>query len=133
MTGSHRAPRGGSRAAAREARRQQARRRNKMIDAGAAVLVLLGGGGVVAVNAFGGGGSPGDAKSSATDDKSSGADTLADAKVLIDGPTAKPLTSTGNWAVSSTADGSSAPDKSFVCQSQRFADPAGVRTWVRTF
>jgi hypothetical protein len=104
-----------------------------MIGAGAAALVLLGGAGVVAVNAFGGGGSPGDAKSSATDDKSSGADTLADAKVLIDGPTAKPLTSTGNWAVSSTADGSSAPDKSFVCQSQRFADPAGVRTWVRNF
>ncbi|HET6298726.1 MAG TPA: hypothetical protein VFG33_35480 [Kribbella sp.] len=133
MTGSHRAPRGGSRAAAREARRQQARRRNQMIGAGAAVLVLLGGGGVVAVNAFGGGDSPGDAKSSATDDKSSGADTLADAKVLIDGPTAKPLTSTGSWAVASTADGSSASDRSFVCQSQRFADPAGVRTWVRNF
>ncbi|WP_432946064.1 hypothetical protein ACQPXM_07240 [Kribbella sp. CA-253562] len=134
MSGSHRAPRGGGRAAAREARRQQSRRRNQMIGAGAAVLVLLGGGGIAAVNAFGGDDSPGDAKAGNPDDTKGGdKDQLADAKVLIDGPAAKSLSATGSWAVATTADGSSAPDKSFVCQVQRFADPAGVRTWVRTF
>lgn len=106
-----------------------------MIGAGAAVLVLIGGGGIAAVNAFGGDDSPGEAKSSAPDDKPADGDAnlLADAKVLIDAPTAKPLTSTGTWTISGTADGSSAPDRSFVCQAQRFADPAGIRTWVRTF
>jgi len=133
VSGSHRAPRGGSRAAARQARRAQARRRNQLIGAGAAVLLLVGGGGIVAVNAFGGGGSPG-AKSSAGDDRPSGdSNLLSDGKALIDAPTAKSLTPAGTWAISATADGSSAPDKSFVCQSQRFADPAGVRTWVRNF
>jgi hypothetical protein len=131
VSGSHRAPRGGSRAAARQARRAQARRRNQVIGAGAAVLLLVGGGGIVAVNAFGGGDSPG-GKASAGDDKPSG-DLLSDAKALIDAPTAKTLTPAGTWAISATADGSSAPDKSFVCQPQRFADPAGIRTWVRNF
>ncbi|MGC4942393.1 hypothetical protein [Kribbella sp. DT2] len=136
MSGSHRAPRGGGRAAAREARRQQSRRRNQLIGAGAAVVVLLGGGGIAAVNAFGGDDSPGDSKSSSPDDSQGGGgdeNALADAKVLIDGPAAKPLTASGSWAIAATADGSSAPDKSFVCQAQRFADPAGIRTWVRTF
>ncbi|ADB30377.1 hypothetical protein Kfla_1274 [Kribbella flavida DSM 17836] len=104
-----------------------------MIGAGAAVLVLLGGGGIAALNAFGGDDTPSDAKSSAPDDNGGGdKNLLADAKVLIDAPTAKPLTTTGSWAVAGTADGSNAPDKSFVCQAQRFADPAGIRTWVRT-
>ncbi|TWD81857.1 hypothetical protein FB561_2981 [Kribbella amoyensis] len=134
MAGSHRAPRSGGRAAAREARRQQSRRRNQIIGAGAAALLVLGGGGVAAVNAFGGGEAqespkPGAAKGGEQKDQN----LLADAKVLIDGTAAKPLTTTGAWAVAGTADGSSAPDKSFVCQAQRFADPAGVRTWVRTF
>lgn len=133
MSGSHRAPRGGGRAAAREARRQQSRRRNQLIGAGAAVVLVLGGGGVAAVNAFGGDDSPGDSKSSSPDADKGGENALADAKVLIDGPAAKPLTATGSWAIAATADGSSAPDKSFVCQAQRFADPAGIRTWVRTF
>ena len=135
MTGSHRAPRGGSRAAAREARRRQARRRNQLIGAGAAVVLLVGGGGFAAVNAFGGDDSPGNARSSSPDDSPSGGDSnvLSDAKALIDGPTAKPLTSSGTWTISGTADGSSAPERSFVCQSQRFADPAGIRTWVRNF
>ena len=97
-------------------------------------MLLVGGAGIAAVNAFGGGGSPVGTKSSATDDKtSSDSNLLADAKALIDGPTAKTLTTAGAWAVSGTADGSSAPDRSFVCQPQRFADPAGIRTWVRTF
>jgi hypothetical protein len=134
MTGSHRAPRGGSRAAAREARRRQTRRRNQLIGAGAVVVLLVGGAGIAAVNAFGGGGSPASTKSSTTDDKPSGdSNLLADAKALLDAPTAKTLTTAGAWAVSGTADGSSAPDRSFVCQPQRFADPAGIRTWVRTF
>src|SRR5215207_8753001 len=127
MTGSHRAPRGGRRAAAREARRQRARRRNQLIGAGAAVLVVVGGGGIAAVNAFGGDDSPVDAKSAGS------SKLLGDAKVLLDGPAAKPLSATGAWTVAGTADGSSAPDRSFVCQSQRFADPAGIRTWVRNF
>ncbi|WP_433166099.1 hypothetical protein [Kribbella sp. CA-247076] len=131
MAGSHRAPRGGSRAAAREARRQKARKRNQTIAAGVAVVVLVGGGGVAALNAFGGDDGSGP-KSGATDDRSSDAHLLADAKVLLDATTAKPL-GAGAWAVTKTADGSSAPERSFVCQSQRFADPAGLRTWVRTF
>ncbi|MEV6282605.1 hypothetical protein [Kribbella sp. NPDC051770] len=133
MSGSHRAPRGGGRAAAREARRQQSRRRNQLIGAGAAAVILIGGGGFAAVNAFGGDDSPGGSKSSSPDANKGGENALSDAKVLIDGPAAKPLTAAGSWAIAATADGSSAPDKSFVCQAQRFADPAGVRTWVRTF
>jgi len=136
VSGSHRAPRGGARAAAREARRAKARRRNQLIGVGAIAVIAIGGGGLAVVNAFGGGGSPGGAKSAVQNqkdgDKGNG-DLLADAKVLIDGTAAKPLTSAGAWAVAGTADGSGSPDKSFVCQAQRFADPAGVRTWVRTF
>jgi hypothetical protein len=137
VTGSHRVSRGGGRAAAREARRQQTRRRNQFIGAGAAVLLLVGGGGIAAVNAFGGDDSAGDgAKSGNQDDKSGGSDSglLSDAKVLLDGTAAKQLAPAGGaWAVGNTDNGSSAPDKSFVCQSQRFADPAGIRTWIRSF
>jgi hypothetical protein len=134
LAGSHRAQRGGGRAAAREARRQKARKRNQTIAAGAAVVVLVGGGGVAALNAFGGDNSPGQKVGSGpSDDKSSDANVLADAKVLLDAATAKPLAATGAWAVAKTSDGSTAPEKAFVCQSQRFADPAGLRTWVRTF
>jgi hypothetical protein len=132
MTGSHRAPRGG-RAAAREARRRQARRRNRLLGAGAALLVLIGGGGYVALAAAGGGGSAGKAKTSAPDDRPSHSTVLADTKALLDSSTAKPLTTAGTWTIASTADGSSASDHSFVCQPQRFADPAGIRTWVRNF
>ncbi|WP_405071220.1 hypothetical protein OG558_17545 [Kribbella sp. NBC_01510] len=134
MAGSHRAQRGGGRAAAREARRQKARKRNQTIAAGAAVVVLVGGGGVAALNAFGGDNSPAQKVGSGpSDDKSSDANVLADDKVLLDAATAKPLAATGTWAVAKTSDGSTAPEKAFVCQSQRFADPAGLRTWVRTF
>ncbi|MEU4608768.1 hypothetical protein AB0F43_37765 [Kribbella sp. NPDC023972] len=132
MAGSHRAPRGGGRAAAREARRQKARKRNQTIAAGIAVVVLVGGGGVAALNAFGGDDAA-DPKSGASDDKSATTTVLAEDKALLDGATAKPLGATGAWTITKTADGSSAPERSFVCQSQRFADPAGLRTWVRTF
>lgn len=132
MAGSHRAPRGGSRAAAREARRQKARKRNQTIAAGAAVVVLVGGGGVAALNAFGGDGSSSPkAGSGPSDDKSSSSSMLADDKALLDGVSAKTL-GAGAWAITKTADGASAPEKSFVCQAQRFADPSGLRTWVRT-
>jgi len=134
LAGSHRAQRGGGRAAAREARRQKARKRNQTIAAGAAVVVLVGGGGVAALNAFGGDGSSGPkAGNGPSDDKPTDSNVLADGKALLDGAGAKPLAATGAWAVTKTADGSTAPDKVFVCQSQRFADPAGLRTWVRTF
>ena len=133
MAGSHRAPRGGGRAAAREARRQKARKRNQTIAAGAAVVVLVGGGGVAALNAFGGDNSSGPKVGNGpSDDKPSNPDMLADNKVLLDGTSAKPLSATGAWAVTKTDDGGTAPDRAFVCQSQRFADPAGLRTWVRT-
>lgn len=88
------------------------------------------------MNAFGGGDSGGDAKSGNQDDRSSGGDSklLSDAKVLLDGTAVKQFApASGAWAVASTDDGSNAPDRAFVCQSQRFADPAGIRTWIRTF
>jgi len=133
LAGSHRAQRGGSRAAAREARRQKARKRNQTIAAGAAVVVLVGGGGVAALNAFGGDNAPGPKAGSApSDDKSSVSNVLADNKALLDATSAKPLGTTGVWAITKTSDDSTAPEKVFVCQSQRFADPAGLRTWVRT-
>jgi len=133
LAGSHRAPRGGGRAAAREARRQKARKRNQTIAAGVAVVLLVGGGGVAALNAFGGDGSPGTKAATSSDDKSDDSTVLADDKALLDSATAKPLAATGALAITKTADGSTAPERSFVCQSQRFADPAGLRTWVRTF
>ncbi|WP_329005881.1 hypothetical protein OHA18_21095 [Kribbella sp. NBC_00709] len=134
MAGSHRASRGGGRAAAREARRQQARKRNQTIAAGVAVVVLVGGGGVAALNAFGGDKTPDPkAGSSASDDKPANSNVLADDKALLDAVGAKSLGATGAWAVTKTADGDSAPATSFACQAQRFADPAGLRTWVRTF
>ena len=134
MAGSHRASRGGGRAAAREARRQKARKRNQTIAAGVAVVLLVGGGGVAALNAFGGDKTPDPkAGSSASDDKPTNSNVLADDKALLDAAGAKTLGATGAWAVTKTADGDSAPDTSFVCQTQRYADPAGLRTWVRTF
>ncbi|MGZ0148533.1 hypothetical protein ACXJJ3_15790 [Kribbella sp. WER1] len=134
MAGSHRGQRGGTRAAAREARRQQARKRNQTIAAGAAVVVLVGGGGVAALNAFGGdkGSGPKAGSSSPTDDKSSQSNVLSDDKVLLDAAAAKTLGATGAWKITGTASGDSAPDTSFACQLQRFADPSGLRTWVRT-
>ncbi|MEU8225841.1 hypothetical protein [Kribbella sp. NPDC048915] len=132
MAGSHRAPRGGGRAAAREARRQKARKRNQTIAAGAAVVVLVGGGGVAALNAFGGDNGSGPKVGSGPADDKSAADILSDDKALLDAAAAKTLGPTGTWTVTKTADGTSAPDNSFACQMQRFADPAGLRTWVRT-
>ncbi|WP_405055786.1 hypothetical protein OG474_23950 [Kribbella sp. NBC_01505] len=135
MAGSHRAQRGGGRAAAREARREKARKRNQTIAAGVAVVVLVGGGGIAALNAFGGDDSSGDPKKSGKgpgDDKSSDSKVLADDKGLLDAEGAKAL-GRGTWTVSSTADGSGAGDHDYVCQSQRFADPSGLRTWVRKF
>lgn len=133
MAGSHRAPRGGGRAAAREARRQKARKRNQTIAAGVAVVVLVGGGGVAALNAFGGDDKAGPkAGSGPSDDKPTNSDVLTDDKALLDAVGAKTLGATGTWAVTKTADGDSAPDTAFACQLQRFADPSGLRTWVRT-
>ncbi|TDW91011.1 hypothetical protein EV137_4844 [Kribbella pratensis] len=133
MAGSHRASRGGGRAAAREARRLKARKRNQTIAAGVAVVVLVGGGGVAALNAFGGDKEPGaKAGNGPSDDKPTNSDVLADDKALLDAASAKTLGATGTWAVTKTADGDSAPDSAFACQSQRFADPSGLRTWVRT-
>ena len=88
-------------------------------------MVLVGGGGVAALSAFGGDNSPGQKVGSGpSDDKSSDANVLADDKALLDAATAKPLAATGAWAVAKTSDGSTAPEKAFVCQSQRFAGPS---------
>ncbi|MFI5734258.1 hypothetical protein ACIA49_29350 [Kribbella sp. NPDC051587] len=135
MAGSHRAQRGGGRAAAREARREKARKRNQTIAAGVAVVVLVGGGGIAALNAFGGDDSSGDPKNSKGpgDDKPTDSKVLADDSGLLDVAGAKALGSTGTWSVTKTADGAGAEDHEFVCQSQRFADPSGLRTWVRKF
>lgn len=100
-------------------------------------MLLVGGGGIAAVNAFGGDdSSDGSKKSGGQNDRSSGGDSplLSDAKVLLDGTAAKQLAPAGGaWTVAGTDNGSDAQDKTFVCQSQRFADPAGIRTWIRTF
>jgi len=135
LAGSHRAQRGGGRAAAREARREKARKRNQTIAAGVAVVVLVGGGGIAALNAFGGDGSSNDAKGGKGpgDDKSSDSTVLADDTGLLDAAAVKTLGANGTWSVGKTADAGSAEDKEFVCQAQRFADPAGLRTWVRRF
>ncbi|MDX2967565.1 hypothetical protein [Kribbella solani] len=134
MAGSHRASRGGGRAAAREARRQQTRKRNQTIAAGVAVVVLVGGGGVAALNAFGGDKAAGPkAGNSPSDDKPSQSKVLADDKTLLDAAGAKSLGAAGAWAVAKTTDGEATPNSSFVCQPQRYADPSGLRTWVRTF
>ena len=135
MAGSHRAPRGGGRAAAREARRQKARKRNQTIAAGSRGR---GAGrrrrsrGAERVRRRQTRPARRSAAARPTTSRPT-ANMLADDKVLLDAATAKPLAATGAWAVAKTADGSSAPEKAFVCQSQRFADPAGLRTWVRTF
>ncbi len=95
-------------------------------------MVLVGGGGVAALNAFGGDKEPGAKTGNGpSDDKPTNSDVLADDKALLDAAGAKTLGATGTWAVTKTADGDSAPDSAFACQSQRFADPSGLRTWVR--
>lgn len=105
-----------------------------MIGAGAVVALLIGGGGYVVVAGSDGnvaqqaGGSAGSARPIPT----SATQPLADPSFLLAATGAKPL-SAGSWTVSTTAEGSKAPERSFSCQGQRFADPTGVRTWVRRF
>ncbi len=136
--GTHRAPRV-SRSAARQARRKKVRRRQQMFGAGLVVALLIGGGGYAAVA-----GSGDDAKEAADnaqtqppppdetkrDDKDP--PVLADEAFLLDAHGATQI-SAGAWTVTNTVEGSRAPERSFTCQAQRFADPAGVRTWVRQF
>jgi hypothetical protein len=135
--GAHRAPRV-SRAAARQARRKKARRRQQMVGAGLVIALLIGGGGYAAVA-----GSGDDAKEAADNaqtqpppDETKRDDNdppvLADEAFLLDADGATQI-SNGAWTVTNTVEGSKAPERSFTCQAQRFADPAGVRTWVRQF
>lgn len=116
-----------SRAALREARRKQRRRQTQLIAGGVAAAVLLVGGGVVALSALGGDkDDPNDAGGQNKNDSK----LLSNASALIDTDDAN-LLSKGKWVISRTTDGSEAAERSFACQAQRFADPAGIRTWVR--
>ena len=119
-----------SRTAARQAKRQRAKRRQQLIGAGVVVALLLGGA-TYAIVAGTRGGSAHRAGSVGTGGQS---DTglLSDADFLLEADGAKKI-SAGTWTVATTAEGSETPERSFSCQAQRFADPAGVRTWVRTF
>jgi hypothetical protein len=123
----------GSRAAARAARRKQRRRQQQLIAGGVAAALLIGGGGWAAMAAGGDdGGKANEAKHSSDGGDKSDGDLLADSKVLVD-PVAANQLSRGKWTVNRTVDSTEAetPERSFACQAQRFADPAGVRTWVR--
>ncbi|MFC0623772.1 hypothetical protein [Kribbella deserti] len=116
-----------SRAAQRAARRKQRRRQTQLIAGGVAAALLVVGGGIVAVATGGGDDKGGDSG----DQQNPESNVLADPKILINDTDAD-LMSKGTWVVSGTADGPDVPAQSFMCQAQRFADPAGVRTWART-
>lgn len=126
--GAHRAPRV-SRVAARQARRKRARRQLQLFGA-AVVVVLLIGIGVYVVSVVGGSGGPATQAGNNTDEDDS--QLLAEQTFLLD-PTIMQRVTPGSWQVSATNDGAQAPERSFSCQSSRFADPAGQRTWVRQF
>jgi hypothetical protein len=119
-----------SRAAARAAARRARRRRQLWIvgTLAVALLVLLSGWGALAVIRNIGDGS-------GQDDTAGGQraekDLLADpAKALLDPATAKQLAA-GNWFQTRNATTDDVREREFICQAQRFADPAGLRTWVR--
>lgn len=134
-----RTPRGGGRAAARaEARRRRKRRRRQILGATAVVALLAAGGGYVAMagddDGAGGGEAakpPANKPEPGGDDQSSGPEPLSTASFMVDTVAAKPLGGEGKWSVVATRNGGQVPDRSFTCQTQRFADPAGVRTWYR--
>jgi hypothetical protein len=126
-TGARRATRV-SRTAARQAKRERAKRRQQLIGAGVVVALLLGG----ATYAIVAGSRDGGRAGSAAEGGRTDSNLLGDADFLLDTEGAKKI-STGTWTVANTAEGSETPERSFSCQSQRFADPAGVRTWVRSF
>ena len=135
MAGSHRAPRGGGRAAAREARRQKARKRNQTIAAGSR------------------------GRGAGRRRRSRGAERVRRRQLARPEGRQRPVRrqvdrheragrrqgaarrrhARSRWPRPapgrSPRPPTAAPPRSsaFVCQSQRFADPAGLRTWVRTF
>src|SRR6266508_3358253 len=117
-----------SRTAARQAKRQRAKRRQQLIGAGVVVALLLGGA-TYAIVAGTRGGSAHRAGSVGTGGQTD-TSLLSDADFLLEADGAKKI-SAGTWTVATTAEGSETPERSFSCQAQRFADPAGVRTWVR--
>lgn len=116
-----------SRAALREERRKQRRRQTQLIAGGVAAALLVVGGGIVAISALGGGE---DDPNNAGGENKSDSKVLSNANVLMDTNDAD-LLSKGDWVLSRTTDGSEAKQPAFACQAQRFADPAGLRTWVR--
>jgi hypothetical protein len=135
-----RTPRRGGRAAARaEARRRRKRRNRQALAASAAVVLLAAGGGYVAMAGGdgdeGGGGEaakpPASQPVPGGDDQSSAPEPLSTASFMVDSTAAKPLGRSGRWSVVTTKSGGEVPDRSFTCQTQRFADPGGVRTWYR--
>jgi hypothetical protein len=117
-----------SRTAARQAKRQRAKRRQQLIGAGLVIALLLGG----ATYAIVAGSRDSARRAGSAGSAGSDSGLLKDAGFLLEADGAQKM-SAGAWTVTSTASDSETPDRSFGCQAQRFADPAGVRTWVRMF
>jgi hypothetical protein len=132
-SGAHRAPRT-SRLAARQARRKRAKRRQQLFGIAVVIALLIGGAVYIVVAGAGGDGGPATQAGNAGSDDNQRGDRqmLAEDTFLLDAAGAKKL-SAGSWEVSATNDGAQAPERSFTCQAQRFADSAGLRTWVRQF
>jgi hypothetical protein len=132
MTGSHRLERT-SRAAVRQARRKRTRRRQQLFGIVVVLALLIGGAAyVVWAGTRDKGGPAAQAGNAGADDQRGDSTMLAKDTFLLDADGAKKL-SGGPWQVSTTNEGVQVPERSFTCQAQRFADPAGIRTWVRQF
>ncbi|MGH3462707.1 MAG: hypothetical protein ACRDP9_14695 [Kribbellaceae bacterium] len=126
-----------SRTAARQAKRKKAKRRHQLVGAGLVIALLIGGGAYAAVAGSRGddgaqSGDDGTTQPKSDDNRDTEPQVLADETFLLDAAGAKQI-APGSWTITNTAEGSKGPERSFTCQSQRFADPAGVRTWVRQF
>lgn len=126
--GAHRAPRV-SRVAARQARKKRARRQLQLFGAGLVVVLLIGIG-VYVLAAVRGNGGP--ASQAGNNPGEVDRDLLSEDAFLLDTTIAQRL-SAGSWQVTATTEGAQAPERSFTCQASRFADPGGMRTWVRQF
>lgn len=130
MTASHRAERT-SRAAVRQARRKRTRRRQQLFGIAVVVALLIGGGAYVVWAGSRNNGGPA-AQAGGGQTQRGDTSMLAKDTFLLDADGAKKM-SDGSWQVSATNEGVQVPERSFTCQAQRFADPAGLRTWVRQF
>lgn len=122
----------------REGRRR--RRTHALVGAAAATFLAVGSGafahqpvadqdaGTLAITPTAPDGSPADRPSTSPTPES----TLPSADDLLDVDDAKRLTPKGKWSVTATHDNTSGEGINYVCQQQRFADPEGLATLVRT-